>query len=1747
MFNPAIASDNIRKNFIDYITTTFSFADEKMQELFKNELLNGLDGHNGVSKGPFVDVKDIFETDGETINTLIDKGLLSPLFRDLEKTKDVSSRLYKHKMPLNRQLYKHQIKAIEILSSNKRNTVVTTGTGSGKTECFLIPILNSLLKEKEAGTLGVGVRALLIYPMNALANDQMKRLRDILMKYEDITFGVYNGDTKKTYKKALTTYKELHCDEECKNLQEPLNNELISREQMQSTPPHILCTNYAMLEHMLLRPDNDMLFENADYKFIVLDEAHIYSGTTGMETALLLRRLSARIKAKGKTQYVLTSATLGKEGECENAIVQFAQNLTGESFSEEDIVFGRRVEENFSTIKSANVNISVFSDISAVDSNEDIESVFNKHHIAYDKNISTESNIYDLCRQSILYKQFRQAKLTDSPLSIKEYSEKLGLTENQVIKFIYTCTLAEKNDKSLIDARYHFFVRALEGAYGNLTGKRSIFLERKKYDNNKNKCFEFVLCRTCGDLGLVGKIIKEDKLKILEQSKQYEDIKNIRYFHILSETEIEETLEEFEDDELDETLDEEQEDNKIKKGSAYVDQYLCCKCGAISEREDGEPKCTCGRGHSILVREFKDKQIKCVKCQSGKYSRFYLGNEAATAVLATSLFEELPSKIVIERNNEIDHEREGGKQFLAFSDSRSEAAFFASYLGKSYKEFLRRRGMIQIINKNKNDIIDECWNLEDLAEELAKHFKKTQAFRETLSSIQDVRKNKKLAIKNAWIAVLSELVNARRRTSLVSLGYVKFEYAGNTEHVVSYFVNKYKVDKIMCKNLLDEVAMSFAYFGAIDVPENSELEEEEKKYIFYTSKQKAIVEIKNSETNRTYMGFLARNREGKNTFYRNSRQKLVMDSLGKDDVSANEFLSDYFNEVLINPKNKFKATRGAGEYYFMAPRNFIIRVNGDNVAKWFRCKKCNKITTTNIAGNCNTYGCHGLLTEINPTEYFYDNHYTSAYNKPYFTPLIIREHTAQLSRSEGQKYQDDFSKNLIHALSCSTTFEMGVDVGELETVFLRNVPPTSANYAQRAGRAGRSKNIAAYALTYAKLSSHDFNYFKNPVTMINGDIVPPNFKTNNKKIVLRHIYSVVLSCFFKEYKEYFNNNKASEFLENGGLEALRIFIERKSRFLTTILAKSFCENIDKEFGISTYKWIDRLIGESGIMTKLMLDYNETVDDFEQSIAEHYNKREGVKGERTEWQLKLYKNKQMIEFLTRGNILPRYGFPVDTAELSIANKEDKMEDLQLVRDLKLAISEYAPGESVVANNKMYTSRYLRKSFVNGGMEFHRSYVNQCSNCGAWNYRKAEVSEGDNKHKCVNCLTFLPAVNWMESIEPRDGFVSDGESPKEVPMRRPDKIYVNEDSYIGNQKEIIKHKYKSNENNLILCSTENDEILVTSKTLFYVCKCCGFTYGILDSIKDEKGRKDTAAIKGIHAKSKWINTKKNHKTPSGGRCPSTKLFREVLNHTFKTDVVTIEFENKNYSKDMVISAMFAILNAISTQLNVERTDINGCVKYSISSTGQSYSIVLYDAVAGGAGYVRALVSDYGNNLTKVFKEARRSMECTCDTSCYACLRSYQNQRHHDSLNRHLAKTVLNDYIDKIQFVEIIEPEKSENVNIYVNENTGLDVSSLQKRQIWKNLLDDIEDEKEKEKLNSIITLLEKLNYRKPDYSDIHLSVNEEDMIVDLIWIEKKIILCSSYNSETYDMIKNDSTYNIYDIMDLNLNNFARALED
>ena len=187
-------------------------------------------------------------------------------------------------------------------------------------------------------------------------------------------------------------------------------------------------------------------------------------------------------------------------------------------------------------------------------------------------------------------------------------------------------------------------------------------------------------------------------------------------------------------------------------------------------------------------------------------------------------------------------------------------------------------------------------------------------------------------------------------------------------------------------------------------------------------------------------------------------------------------------------------------------------------------------------------------------------------------PLQMREHTAQLSRNCQTQYQQAFVEGKLNALSCSTTFEMGVDVGGLETVYMRDVPPGPANYVQRAGRAGRAAHTAAYVLTYAKLSSHDFTFYNEPEKVISGKIKAPVFALENEKVLYRHVFAIALAEFFAENEDVYAQNNRYNLLNAGGYERLKEFLNPPSDRLSLLLRRSVPKEMHDRLGITDGSW-----------------------------------------------------------------------------------------------------------------------------------------------------------------------------------------------------------------------------------------------------------------------------------------------------------------------------------------------------------------------------------------------------------------------------------------------------------------------------------------------------------------------------------------------------------------------------------------------
>jgi ATP-dependent helicase YprA (DUF1998 family) len=244
-------------------------------------------------KGPFVEALSDF-VKAASLKDLV-TGNPALLHSDFER------------LPANeyeRSLHQHQASALQAIIGEQQNAIVATGTGSGKTECFLYPILDSLLKEPDLSQ--PGVRALLIYPLNALANDQLyKRIVPLFVekfRNKGIKVGRYTGLTRRGVNRQNAESEVLASDPFFRDQpphglgwQSVPSNWLLTRDEMLAQPPHILITNYAMLEHLLLFPKNAALFRHSTLRFLVLDEVHTYSGSQATEVAFLLRKLRRRL------------------------------------------------------------------------------------------------------------------------------------------------------------------------------------------------------------------------------------------------------------------------------------------------------------------------------------------------------------------------------------------------------------------------------------------------------------------------------------------------------------------------------------------------------------------------------------------------------------------------------------------------------------------------------------------------------------------------------------------------------------------------------------------------------------------------------------------------------------------------------------------------------------------------------------------------------------------------------------------------------------------------------------------------------------------------------------------------------------------------------------------------------------------------------------------------------------------------------------------------------------------------------------------------------------------------------------------------------------------------------------------------------------------------------------------------------------------------------------------------------------
>ena len=1547
-FSPVEASEHITEKYKRYLKTIFSIDNE----IYNNQFCNLLSDQKSLAAGPYLDVSDSFEK-GKSISELIEEGILAEGFRKIN-------------IPLERPLYRHQEEAIRKVSQNN-NLIVSTGTGSGKTESFMIPLLDHIIREHENGTLDSGVRALLIYPMNALANDQIERLRELLADYPEITYGSYTGQTKQKYGDALAEYKQLN------EGKDPLSNELISREQIKNTPPHILVTNYAMLEYLMVRPGDNVFFneENASkWRFIVLDEAHVYNGSSGIEVAMLLRRLKAKLK-NDNINYILTSATLGDE-KSDGEVADFGKNLCNSYFDKKNIVRAFRKEPEIKK-NCASLPIGFYRDLAELYHNDDEEEIkkYLSENFGFSSINSIEETLFDIIINDRNYAEIKN--LVSETRTLYDIAAKKGWSPEDLASFVTVASKAEKNGERLFDARYHMFLRATESVFITLNPSNKLFLTRKKKhfepDGTDYHVFEIATCSVCHAIYIIG-TIKNDHL---EQSafNTEEDLCSV----FLLRNEISDT----------------DEDHSMENENIEAEEYeICARCGFIRKvGRNREQCCEHGNDYMVKVQKVQTKNgkktlTKCLACEntnsSGILRMFFSGQEAVTSVIGTALYEELPSyktvTEVVEDDDEfgfggeqttVKHKIAEAKQFMAFSDSRQAAAFFASYFDQTYRNILYKRLIVETLGLYS---AGEKIPVNQFIDDLASNFEKYGVLKNSFEQSK----------KEAWKAFLQEVIDNNGTTSLYNMGLIGFTF--DPDSVSSN--DKLNLSKEDVCNLCNVFALGMMSDAAIHY--NCNMNEADREFFAHNGVENSYT-LSDPDVIKHRKAFVPR-------FIDKSNKRA--DYLGKVLKKAGKPMEqEQINKALESIWKGLFLKNG-----YIKPLEGSYKIDCDNLyvikpEKWYICPKCKKITPFYSKGVCPSYKCDGELVPMDLEKVLNDNHYYELYQNLDIRGLKVVEHTAQLNKETAYEYQKQFKRKEIDVLSCSTTFEMGVDVGSLETVFMRNMPPSPANYAQRAGRAGRSKKSAAFALTFCNKSNHDFSFFANPVKMIKGKIDPPKFAVDNEKIAIRHVYASALAFFWNKYPDYFSN--AATMMEGeensvNGIEKFKVYLESKPDELKVFLKDFLPANLCVKFGIDDFCWLNMLFGTDenpGLFKKAELEYNYEVGILKEA-KEEIMKNNGFVDKITQ-RIRVYQNEDILSFLSRKNIMPKYGFPVDTVEMSVVGKNASGRiGLQLQRDLSIAISEYAPGSQVVANGNLLTSRYIKKV---PRMSWKMYDYIMCD-CKTLNIEPhVDDIESPGLSVCHRCGRELESFKKRVFLVPEFGFEADGDKIEKPGLKKPERTYRGETAYVGYRSDINTERFCVDNATIEIAMSRGDEMAVINESNFFVCETCGFTD--LDE--------------GTFTKTK----KMTHNNPSGYHCKnngSNILKRFSLGYRFETDVLQIRFITPDIEDwETAVSILYGILKGACSYLNIEENDISGCVQYFYNDVTRraNFALILYDKTPGGAGHVCRLGNEH--TLKNVLCHTLNMMEsCTCggengDSSCYSCLRNYYNQKYHDILNR------------------------------------------------------------------------------------------------------------------------------------------------
>ncbi|MFD0702042.1 hypothetical protein DMP06_03300 [Slackia equolifaciens] len=1614
-FNPIEAARMIEDSYREYIATTIHFDDPGLQR----QLESILNKEGYLAKGPFLEAAPPY-CRGKSVRDLVTEGVLCQSMLSLGGGDPL-------KFDCDRPLYVHQVKAIRKAFAGK-NYAVVTGTGSGKTECFLLPILNDILSEFEVDGSSSGVRAMILYPMNALANDQLKRLRELLDGTK-ITFGRYTGDTEEFEQDAIEKWKRENPNSE------KLPNEIISREEIRKNPPNILLTNYAMLEYLLLRPSDAPLFGGvlgSNWRHLAIDEAHVYSGSLGTEIAYLIRRLKARIESETGERPALhcyaTSATIGTDSdEDKSAIAQFASDLFGEVFDangdDVDVITSERDLPELALddcswgmlpLKCWDELRNLLLDDADGLSSEDIRAFLSSHSVdeAVLSRLDGETPLLGLGK--VLLGEESTARL------VKGFSRPLDLTNVSKIKnlgiqgldgsnegiavltsMVEVLSAAQRSEGvPILSSRYHSFLRAPEGLYINLYTKQldCAKLTSELCDGYDVPVYEVSVCRHCGQAYILGteKSDREHELAWLnprhEGTDADDDFIPRLYYRILPTTQ--------EADESEEVY------------------WLCPVCGSLHDDRVGErhlfPHVNVDRipiaKNKVEEKTPDEYEAKCLHCgyaSSKAIQPMRVSPEAAGSVVCYDLVRSVPPFDVKaqESGRRFARRREStlrGGSAICFSDKRQDAAFFAPAMDRTYRRITIRQIIREAVESESDGSGQKYNELRPVIESLLKNEYPQMGI--------DNRRQQ----ASAWI--LDELSAEDSRNSLWGLGVVRVEptefIEGFSDPDVQDFVceeveklrndglgwitpDDYRVFALVCLETLRKD-------NGIEVPEGVDVLREN-----HQTRGNWIVEEaeRGASDCIRFVGLCSGGGENaRSGFIRKYAARVrACDNVSREDAATilqslysfmYEYLFDFFRD------ERFLGERSTAERFVLSPRVWTFYPHKDD-DKIYRCDKCGCDISYDTHGVCPTTKCAGHMQAFTYAEARDKDRYYKEVYQQRALPIRIEEHTAQLSSERAREIQAKFISGEVNILSCTTTFELGVDVGDLRAIFMRNVPPSAANYAQRAGRVGRRAGKPGYAVTFARLRPHDIAYFEDPRSIIAGETSVPACYLSNDSIARRHVFAIALSEYFRyafrntqrDLSKIYDELLSLDSGHPSGLDDIKMYLHGQPQAIAKQLGSVFSNIADvcDKVNIEDWGWVDKDDSsidaqKDSLIGRLQRMHDLKHDDFkrlqlaiDQAIAEERLEDAGGYKKRRE----ALRQELTISVLAENGVLPKYGFPTDLVELHLPAMERSINEneLSLSRGLRQAIREYAPGNEVVADKRLWKCVGIRKP---SDQVFMERRFGKCSKCKSFVW---PIEDGSTFRLCPSCGREHVELDKI-MIVPSYGFIGEEVKGKRAGERKP-RSRGHVEVYFSQHwpEEALTNTFAFNGGTVHVRYASNGQLcaLNNPKNGFRVCEICG-----------------AAARQGERFEHLGWCANKRHQ-PKHYHALGAAFVSDVLELVldFQGDIA---FEDDEECSPWE-SLMWAVVAAASQLLQVPETELGGTV-YRNSDGGTS--MLIYDNVPGGAGHARQLAGMVEELLHKAYHVV--DGHCGCDSCCYGCIANYYNQGKQNRLSRKAALDIL-----------------------------------------------------------------------------------------------------------------------------------------